>query len=97
MTHSTYALDASKSCLVHACAGGTGQLVTQMAKILGAKVIGTCSTAKMPIADSLTNGSCDHIIDYKQDNVEERVKELTKNKGVDVKAFIHFYLNFKSL
>jgi NADPH:quinone reductase len=41
LTHSTYPLKPGDSCLIHAAAGGTGQLIVQMAKMLGARVIGT--------------------------------------------------------
>src|ERR1700733_14984549 len=41
LTHSTYPLKSGDTCLVHAAAGGTGGLIVQMAKMLGARVIGT--------------------------------------------------------
>ena len=41
LTHSTYPLKPGDTCLIHAAAGGTGQLVVQMAKMLGAHVIAT--------------------------------------------------------
>ena len=41
LTHSTYPLKPGDSCLIHAAAGGTGRLIVQMAKMLGARVIGT--------------------------------------------------------
>jgi NADPH2:quinone reductase len=41
LTHSTYPLKAGDSCLIHAAAGGVGLLLVQMAKMLGARVIGT--------------------------------------------------------
>src|SRR5579871_6234368 len=44
LTHSTYALKAGDSCLIHAAAGGVGLLLVQMAKMLGARVIGTVGT-----------------------------------------------------
>src|SRR5215831_18486377 len=44
LTHSTYPLKQGDSCLVHAAAGGAGGLVTQMAKMAGARVFGTVST-----------------------------------------------------
>src|SRR5215469_10059904 len=40
LTHSTYALKKGDTCLVHAAAGGVGLLLSQMAKQLGANVIG---------------------------------------------------------
>ncbi len=44
LTHSTYPLKSGDTCLVHAAAGGTGALIVQMAKMLGARVFGTVST-----------------------------------------------------
>ena len=41
LTHSTYPLKPGDSCLIHAAAGGTGRLIVQMAKMLGAHVVGT--------------------------------------------------------
>src|ERR1019366_6929036 len=46
LTHSTFALKAGDVCLVHAAAGGAGGLIVQMAKNLGARVLGTVSTAE---------------------------------------------------
>lgn len=65
--------------LVHAAAGGTGGLVVQVAKHLGATVIGTASTpAKMEIA---RRHGCDHVINYAEENVLENVMRLTDGKG----------------
>src|SRR4051794_6170568 len=44
LTHSTFALKAGDTCLVHAAAGGAGGVTVQMAKMLGARVFGTVST-----------------------------------------------------
>jgi NADPH:quinone reductase-like Zn-dependent oxidoreductase len=68
--------------LLHAAAGGVGLIVSQWAKILGLRVIGTVSTeAKAEIA--LAHG-CDHVINYSHEPVAERVRELTNGDGVDV-------------
>ncbi|KAL6246981.1 hypothetical protein RBB50_006288 [Rhinocladiella similis] len=65
--------------LVQAAAGGTGGLVTQMAKHLGAKVIGTASTPeKCSIAKA--NG-CDFVINYKETDAEAEVLRLTDQLG----------------
>jgi NADPH2:quinone reductase len=51
LTHSTYPLKAGETALLHAAAGGAGLLIVQMAKMLGARVIGTVSTeAKAELA-----------------------------------------------
>lgn len=68
--------------LIHAAAGGVGQLVCQWAKHLGATVIGTVgSPEKAKIAQSL---GCDHAILYKIEDFVARVRELTDGKGVRV-------------
>ena len=65
--------------LVHAAAGGTGGLVVQMAKHLGAIVIGTASTPeKIEIAKQ---HGCDHVINYSEKNTLEEVMKLTDGKG----------------
>lgn len=67
--------------LVHAAAGGVGQLLTQWARHLGATVIGTVgSAAKVPLASR----SCDHVIDLSKGPWVEAVKTLTGGKGVQV-------------
>ncbi len=68
--------------LVHAAAGGVGQILCQWAAKLGAEVIGTVgSTEKATIAKR--NG-CRHVILYRTESFVERVKEITGGKGVDV-------------
>ena len=65
--------------LIHAAAGGTGQLAVQMAKAQGYKVIGTCSASKMPIAKAC---GCDAVVDYNAEDVVARVMEITDGVGV---------------
>lgn len=70
------------SILLHAAAGGVGMIVSQWAKLLGLNVIGTVSTeAKAAVARA---HGCDHVVLYRQENVAQRVRELTDGKGVDV-------------
>ncbi|KUI61423.1 putative quinone oxidoreductase [Cytospora mali] len=65
--------------LVHAAAGGTGGLMVQMAKHLGATVIGTASTPeKIEIAKQ---HGCDHVINYSKEKVLDEVMKLTDGKG----------------
>lgn len=65
--------------LVHAAAGGTGGLIVQMAKHLGATVIGTASTLeKIEIAKG---HGCDYVINYSKDNVLDEVNKITEGKG----------------
>lgn len=78
----TYMTRKTDTFLVHAAAGGVGQILSQYANHLGATVIGTVSSPeKASIARS--NG-CTHVIDYtKQDFVAE-VKRITNDEGVNV-------------
>lgn len=82
LTHSTYALKKGETALVHAAAGGVGLLLIQMAKQLGANVIGTVSTeAKAQLAKE---AGADHVILYTQSDFLAEVKKLTDNRGVNV-------------
>lgn len=68
--------------LLHAAAGGVGQIFTQWAQLLGIRVIGTVSTDEKA-AIARANG-CAHTIVYRRENVAERVRELTDGEGVPV-------------
>jgi len=82
LTHSTYPLGASDTALVHAAAGGTGLLIVQMAKMRGARVIGTTGTAEKA---ALARGDgADETIIYTEQDFESEVKRLTAGRGVDV-------------
>jgi NADPH:quinone reductase len=79
---STYALKAGDTALVHAAAGGVGQLLVQMAKQRGARVIATVSTeAKAQVAREL---GADEVILYSQQDFQAETKRLTGGKGVEV-------------
>jgi NADPH2:quinone reductase len=68
--------------LVHAAAGGTGLLLTQMLKAKGARVLGTCSTDEK---EALARGAgADEVIRYTDVDVVAAVKGLTGGTGVDV-------------
>jgi NADPH2:quinone reductase len=79
---STYPLKSEDFALVHAAAGGVGQLLIQIAKICGATVIGTVSTNEK--AQIARQAGADHVILYLNEDFEEEVKRLTGGKGVDV-------------
>lgn len=76
----TYRVEPGDVLLVHAAAGGVGQILCQWAKHLGATVIGTVgSDDKAEVAKA--NG-CDHPIVYTKENFVEKVKEITEGTGV---------------
>ncbi|HBN48649.1 MULTISPECIES: quinone oxidoreductase family protein [Thalassospira] len=78
----TYHVKKGDTILIHAAAGGVGQIVCQWAKHLGATVIGTVgSKEKAEIAKSK---GCDYPILYREEKVSERVKEITNGQGVEV-------------
>ena len=79
---STYPLKEGDSCLVHAAAGGTGALLVQIAKLRGARVIGTVSTEeKERIARA---AGADEVIRYTEVDFAEAVRDLTGGEGVEV-------------
>ncbi|HYM99994.1 MAG TPA: quinone oxidoreductase [Aestuariivirgaceae bacterium] len=78
----TYKVKRGDSVLIHAAAGGVGSIASQWARALGATVIGTVgSNEKAAIAKS--NG-CQHVINYRTEDVVKRVREITSGKGVPV-------------
>jgi NADPH:quinone reductase len=82
LTHSTFVLKRGQTCLVHAAAGGAGLLIIQLAKNVGATVIGTCSTEEK--AALVEEHGADHVIRYDQQDFLSEVKRITQNAGVDV-------------
>ncbi|MBI2014727.1 MAG: quinone oxidoreductase [Candidatus Rokubacteria bacterium] len=79
---STYPLKAGDTCLVHAAAGGVGLLLCQIAKMRGARVIGTVSTPEK--AKLAREAGADEVILYSTQDFEAEVKRLTGGKGVQV-------------
>lgn len=73
---------AGTTVLVHAAAGGTGQLLVQWLKHLGASVVGTVGSADKA-ARALALGA-DHVIEYKREDIAARVREITGGEGVPV-------------
>lgn len=82
LSHSAFPLAPGNTCLIHAGAGGVGQLLIQLAKLRGASVITTVGTEeKAAIARSR---GADHVILYRQTDFREEVMKLTDGRGVDV-------------
>ena len=78
----TYKVQKGDTILIHAAAGGVGQIAGQWAKHLGATVIGTAgSQEKIDLALSL---GYDHVINYRENNFVDKVKEITGGKGLPV-------------
>ena len=82
LTRETFPLKPAHTALIHAAAGGTGRLVVQMAKMAGARVIGTAgSPEKAAIA---REAGANEVILYDQQDWVAEVKRLTSGAGVDV-------------
>jgi NADPH2:quinone reductase len=78
----TYRVKKGDTVVVHAAAGGVGQILSQWTKHLGATVIGTVgSDEKAAIAKK---AGCKHVIVTSREKTSERVKAITKGKGVPV-------------
>lgn len=76
----TFALGPGHTALIHAAAGGTGNLLVQMAKLRGARVIATASTeAKRALA---TEAGADAVLPY--EDFDTATRALTGGRGVDV-------------
>jgi NADPH2:quinone reductase len=78
----THRLKAGDTALVHAAAGGVGLLLVQVAKMKGARVLGTVSTAEK--AALAHEAGADEAIRYTEEDFLEAVKRLTAGRGVDV-------------
>jgi NADPH2:quinone reductase len=82
LSHDTYPLKKGETALVHAAAGGVGLLLVQMAKNIGARVIGTVSTEEK--AKLARDRGADEIILYTQADFEAETRRLTGGHGVHV-------------
>ncbi len=80
LVHDTYRVCPGDTVLVHAGAGGVGQLLTQMAVARGARVLTTVSTEEK--AEISRARGADEVLDYRPD-LAERVRALTDGRGVD--------------
>ena len=82
LTHTIAPLRAGATVLVHAVAGGVGLLATQMAKLAGATVIGTCSTEEK--AEHAWAAGAEQVIPYTETDFADEVLRLTEGRGVDL-------------
>src|SRR2546425_584447 len=78
----TYPLKPGDTCLVHAAAGGAGLLLCQIAKLRGARVLGTVSTEEK--AELAREAGADEVILYAREDFEAAVKRLTGDAGLQV-------------
>jgi NADPH:quinone reductase-like Zn-dependent oxidoreductase len=74
-------LKRNETVLVHSAGGGVGIAATQIAKHLGAQVIGTASASKHAQLRTL---GVDHLIDYRAEDFEARTREITSGRGVEL-------------
>jgi NADPH2:quinone reductase len=82
LTHSTFTIHSEHTALVHAAAGGTGRLISQMVKLRGGRVIGTAGTREK--AEVARKAGADDVILYREQDLVAEVKRFTGGKGVDV-------------
>ncbi len=82
LSHSTYPIHQGDTVLIHAAAGGVGLLLVQMARKLGARVIGTAGNAGK--AKLASEAGADEVIIYSEQDFETETKRLTGGEGVHV-------------
>ena len=82
LSHSAYPLNDGDACLLHAGAGGVGQILIQLAKVCGAKVIATVGSPEK--ADIAKARGADHTILYREVDFHDEVMAITGGAGVNV-------------
>jgi NADPH2:quinone reductase len=82
LIYSSYPLKKGETALIHAAAGGMGLLLVQLAKNIGARVIGTAGSAEK--AKLAREAGADEVILYNDQDFEVETKRLTDGKGVHV-------------
>lgn len=76
----TYPVKPGDTILVYAAAGGVGLILSQWAKLLGVTVIGCVGSEEK--AELARQNGCDHCIMYREEDIANRVRELTNGVGV---------------
>ena len=74
-------LKPNETVLIHSAGGGVGIAATQIAKHIGARVIGTASAAKHGELRAL---GVDHLIDYRTEDFEARARQITGGRGIEL-------------
>ena len=82
LLHWTHQLKAGESILVHAAAGGTGQILVQWAKAIGATVVATAGSEEK--CELVRDLGADLVVNYKTGDFVAEVKTFTAGRGVDV-------------
>ncbi len=82
LLYGSYPLKKGETALIHAAAGGMGLLLVQMAKNIGARVIGTAGSAEK--AKLASEAGADEVILYNDQDFETETRRLTDGKGVHV-------------
>ena len=82
LVNDAHKLRSGETALVHAAAGGVGMLVVQMARAIGARVIGTVSSDEK--GKLAREAGADEVIVFTRQDFESEVKRITEGKGVDV-------------
>lgn len=82
MMHTMAQVKEGEAILSYAAAGGVGTAVIQLAKLANAMVIGLTSTDEK--GNFARAQGIDHIINYKTEDVHQRVKDITSGKGVEI-------------
>ena len=82
LLHGCYPVKSGDTILVQAAAGGVGTILSQWARHLGARVIGTVGSARK--AEIARANGCNEVILYQEEDFPARVKEITGGLGVAV-------------
>lgn len=82
LLHTVAHIEGGETILSYAAAGGVGTAINQLAQLAGAEVIGLTSTTEK--IRYLKEQGVDKVINYKTEDVVQRVKDLTDGRGVDV-------------
>jgi NADPH:quinone reductase len=82
LVRATYVVKPGETILLHAAAGGVGVILSQWAKSLGATVIGTVGSDDK--VDLARQNGCEHVINYRKEDVVKRVRDITGGAGVPV-------------
>lgn len=75
------ALKAGETMAVLGASGGVGQAAIELGKLMGARVIAAAAAAKLDVCRAL---GADAVIDYDNEDLRQRLKDLTEDTGVDV-------------